>query len=135
MKRCPTCGAHKSREEFPRNRRSKDGRGSYCKPCHNRRTRENIKRLHGDTRHYHYRQKYGLSRAEVEQMIADQGGLCPICNKRPATQVDHDHRTGKVRAILCLKCNAGLGALKDDLRLVWSAVDYLHPIPLEELVR
>jgi Recombination endonuclease VII len=59
-------------------------------------------------------------------MISAQGGLCAACKKNPATQVDHDHKTGKVRGILCLNCNAALGALKDDPRLVWEAIDYLE---------
>ena len=67
-------------------------------------------------------------------MIADQGGMCLICQARRATQVDHDHKSGKVRGILCLHCNAGLGALKDDPKLVWAAVDYLHPVPVEEWI-
>ena len=130
--RCKDCGHDKPPDEFPRDRRSRSGRGSRCKACHNARNRATIKRLYGDTRHYHYRQKYGISRAEFDDMVDAQGGLCAICRRRPATQVDHDHDTGKVRGILCLHCNAGLGALKDQERLVWAAIDYLHPVPLQE---
>ena len=131
--KCADCGRDKHPEEFPRNRRMKSGRGSYCKPCHNARNRATIKRLHGDSRHYHYRGKYGISREDFDRLKAEQGGLCPICRRREATQVDHDHSTGKVRAILCLQCNAGLGALRDDVRLLYEAIDYLSPIPLDEL--
>jgi hypothetical protein len=70
-------------------------------------------------------------------MIEAQGGLCAVCKKRPATQVDHDHKTKKVRGIVCLNCNAAMGALKDDVRLVWEAIHYLEEwrgeIPLSSL--
>lgn len=131
--RCPDCGVEKDPSMFPRDRSAKSGSKSYCKPCHNARTRATIKRLHGDTRHYHYRQKYGIGRDDFERMKAAQGGLCPICRRREATQVDHDHDTGKVRGILCLNCNAGIGALRDDPRLVYEAVDYLSPDIWEDL--
>lgn len=75
----------------------------------------------------------GIGRDDFERMKAAQGGLCPICRRREATQVDHDHDTGKVRGILCLNCNAGIGALRDDPRLVYEAVDYLSPDIWEDL--
>lgn len=138
-KLCRDCGVEKDLEEFPRNRGARDGRGAYCKPCHNARTRATVKRLHGNSRHYHLMQRFGIGAAEVDAMIEAQGGLCALCRKAPAKQVDHDHVTGRVRAILCLKCNAGLGALKDDVRLVFSAIDYLEnerdPLRLNYLVR
>lgn len=133
--KCSDCAVDKPVEEFPRNRNSRTGRGSYCKPCHNARTRANIRRLHGDTRHYHYRQRYGIGRDEVQALKESQGGLCAVCCQREATQVDHDHRTGKVRGILCLNCNAGIGALGDDPRLIYQAIDYLSPTPWEDLCR
>ena len=62
-------------------------------------------------------------------MITDQGGLCPICRKRPAVHVDHDHKTDKVRAILCEMCNGGLGqfkdSLEDDIGVMERAMEYL----------
>jgi hypothetical protein len=130
---CPDCGLEKPPEDFPRDRARKSGRGRYCKVCHNARTRATIKRLHGDTRHYHFRQRYGISAAEVDEMIEQQGGLCAICRKRTPTQVDHDHASGKVRGVLCLECNAAIGAFKDSVRIVYQAIAYLDPAPIEEL--
>ena len=59
-------------------------------------------------------------------MIQAQGGLCPICRKRPAEHVDHDHKSGKVRAILCEMCNGGLGQFKDDPATIRRAITYLE---------
>lgn len=124
-KHCPDCGKTRPLEQFPRSRLSKDGRGLHCKPCHNARTRRNIRRKWGDTRHYHYRQKYGLGLAEIEAIIRKQGGVCAVCRARPAAHVDHDHRTRRVRGILCVQCNSGLGMLRDDPGWVARAIEYL----------
>ena len=124
--RCPDCGLEKDPEDFPRNRSTRTGRGVYCKPCHNARTRESIKRLYGNTRHYHLKQRFGIGAAEVDAMIKAQGGSCPICKRRPAVHVDHDHKTGKVRAILCEMCNGGLGQFKDDPASISRAIAYLE---------
>ena len=122
--RCPDCGQDKDPGDFPRNRSTKSGRGTYCKLCHNLRTRETVHRLYGNSRHYHLTQKYGIGAAEVEAMITAQGGICPICRKRPAVHVDHDHATKKVRGILCELCNGGLGQFKDSPQLIrrWKTV-------------
>ncbi len=59
-------------------------------------------------------------------MIEEQGGLCALCYENPAVQVDHCHKTGAVRGILCLNCNAALGALGDDPEVVHRAIAYLR---------
>jgi recombination endonuclease VII len=123
--RCADCGEWKPLEEFPRNRNYKNGRHPYCKPCHNQRGRETRKRLYGGSRHYHLRQKYGLNAYDVERMIAEQNGVCALCGVRKATQVDHDHKTSLVRGVLCLNCNAALGAAGDDTRILDAARQYL----------
>jgi hypothetical protein len=82
--------------------------------------------LHGGTRHYHLKRRYGISEADVAAMIEAQGGVCGICEgplDRP--HVDHDHKTGKVRGILCFNCNAGLGKFQDDIEIVSLAMEYL----------
>ncbi len=69
---------------------------------------------------------FDLSRPEWNAMYAAQGGVCAIrsCNK-PATDVDHDHRTGRVRKLLCRGCNVQLGHLElDDWHA--AALEYLR---------
>lgn len=72
------------------------------------------------------RQTYGLQPEVFEDMFESQGGLCAICRRRSADCVDHDHATGKVRALLCMHCNAGLGLLRDDPTLLRAASAYLQ---------
>lgn len=58
-------------------------------------------------------------------MCALQGGLCAICRKRKIVVIDHDHRTKRIRGLLCLGCNSGLGHFQDSLRVMLNAVEYL----------
>lgn len=124
--RCTECQREKPAEEFPRHKGYKSGRGPRCKPCHNRRTRETVRRLYGNSRHYHLRQRYGLSAREVEMLKAAQGGVCAVCGERAAVHVDHDHETRRVRGILCESCNGFLGAFGDDPVLLRAAIGYLE---------
>jgi hypothetical protein len=127
FKHCLDCGRTKPLEDFPLNKRTKSGRAQYCKLCHTKRGWESRTRLHGSTRHYHLMGRYGIGDADVAAMIEAQAGACAICQgslDRP--HVDHDHKTGKVRGILCFNCNAGLGKFGDDIDVMQAAVDYLR---------
>ena len=121
-KRCADCRQYKTLDEFPRNKNSKDGRHSYCKPCHNARGKETYTRLYGGTRHYHLLRRYGISAADVDDLVKRQGGVCPLCGRENPEHVDHDHDTGRVRGVLCFNCNGGLGQFRDSLE---NAVSYL----------
>lgn len=73
------------------------------------------------------RWKYGLSASDYRGMICSQKGRCAICKHSMKTpHVDHDHRTGKVRGLLCLKCNVVLGMAGDNKNLLMRAVAYLE---------
>lgn len=77
--------------------------------------------------------KYGLTEAEYDKLLIDQGGRCAICGQEPRggrtasarLHVDHCHDTGTVRALLCTRCNQGLGYFKDDPALLRAAADYI----------
>jgi len=78
------------------------------------------------------RSKYGLELDQYKKMLELQDYKCSICGKdhTPSTKkgrlsVDHDHKTGKIRGLICLNCNAGLGNLKDDIETVSAALEYL----------
>lgn len=58
-----------------------------------------------------------------------QGGLCRICNKDNGSKrlaVDHCHQTGRVRGLLCGKCNSGLGFFKDNIEIISKAINYIE---------
>lgn len=81
------------------------------------------------------RDSFDLSLSEYDKMLKSQGGVCAICNepethmrngKTKALAVDHDHKTGKIRGLLCSDCNTGIGKLKDDPSVLRSAIRYLE---------
>ena len=73
-------------------------------------------------------QKYNLGLEEYDQMLESQNGQCAICGKRQHKKlfVDHNHKTGKVRGLLCNNCNFGIGQFQDDFNLLLSAIEYLR---------
>lgn len=74
---------------------------------------------------------YGLTPAGFEALEKAQSGLCAICRqpetakRRRRLSVDHDHKTGAVRGLLCGNCNKGIGCLKDSPELLARAMEYL----------
>lgn len=65
-------------------------------------------------------------------MLQEQEGKCAICKRAPddharnkALAVDHDHKTGQVRKLLCGQCNVGLGMFQHDPQLMQRAIEYL----------
>jgi hypothetical protein len=94
--------------------------------CHNEISRDNRIQIEGSTRNYHLKRRYGLTEAEVKALIEEQGGVCAVCWVEKPEHVDHDHRTGKVRGILCFNCNGGLGQFKDDIDRLINAIAYLE---------
>lgn len=80
--------------------------------------------------------QYGISKAEYQTILSKQNGACAICksgetsicnrsNKIRRLTVDHCHTTGKIRGILCSRCNRALGFFKDDIENLHSAIKYL----------
>lgn len=128
---CVKCGEIKPLEEgFYRNPSSKSGWHTACKSCRilyaNKRQKKEYKRV----RHTHYMRKYGISLEHYNTLHTKQSGLCAICHK-PETgrfkflAVDHCHKTGEIRGLLCHLCNKALGGFNDDPILVKKALDYL----------
>lgn len=78
---------------------------------------------------------YGITGAEYESMVAQQGGACAICSKPEVERhqggklkslvVDHNHSTGLIRGLLCSVCNKAIGLLDDDRSRLLAAVAYL----------
>lgn len=82
-------------------------------------------------RHYNLMNNYGLSLDEYNKMLDSQGGACAICGIKHNTDgkslyVDHDHGTGRIRGLLCRKCNTGLGLLGDGIEGIERVMKYLN---------
>jgi len=133
-KRCADCKRLKSADDFHVNRAMPDGRHYYCKECQKGRNEKwrqaNPEKARAAVRKsyrkHRVRQVYGISAEEYEAMLEKQEGKCPICRKalkRPS--IDHCHRTGKVRGVLCRHCNSSLSVFENDPEAVARLVTYL----------
>jgi hypothetical protein len=79
--------------------------------------------------------KYEMRSSDYELMLSDQDGGCAICGEKPSKDqrlhIDHDHSTGDVRGLLCMKHNVLLGLASDNTDILESAIKYLkeggHP--------
>ena len=136
-KYCTSCGLVKSTDLFSADRRYKSGYRSQCRQCRASTPSAKRAKLSG-----HLRRIYGLTHEEWEEMYKAQSGVCAIC-KLPETRitrpnaktlgngdiprlsVDHDHETGRVRGLLCYKCNIGIGHLQDSIEILQEAIEYL----------
>ena len=76
------------------------------------------------------KETYGLTLKEYDNLLEKQGGVCKICGKLNVSgqrlSVDHSHKTGKVRGLLCINCNLALGYLQDNSELAMKVVLYLQ---------
>lgn len=73
------------------------------------------------------RRKFGLTRKQYDAMLAKQAGCCALCFEvleKPF--VDHNHKTGVVREILCSRCNAAIGMAREDIPLLHRIIKYLE---------
>jgi len=92
-------------------------------------------------KHSILKKKFGITFAEYKKIFEIQDGICAICGKKEtkvqrrrkdgieiidSLNVDHDHETGKVRGLLCFRCNTGIGKLYDNPDLLRKAADYLE---------
>lgn len=111
-KTCLKCKEEKLGTEFSRARSRSDGLQVYCTTCRLQMDRE---------------RKYGCTSETYEEFLERQDSLCAICGKKPDKEfhVDHDHKTGKIRGLLCDTCNRGIGYFKDDSNILRAAARYL----------
>lgn len=146
--RCRDCGETKPRSGFYRSR----GKHGYsdrpmcrCIACYGKKSRAYYRRkypgdpgfrakLYETSRRNLLRRRFGLQAGEYDAMLAAQDFGCAICgatrsrhaNGRPCRlAVDHDHATGKVRGLLCSRCNQMIGHVGEDVSILAAAIAYL----------
>lgn len=151
---CSKCSEEKPLDAFGFSKMHKGGRRSECRDCVNARHRERYhsdpdfrKRLlasskrHADANPEVWKRRYlmrvyNITLEEYNAVLDRQGGVCGICGnaeeiknpsakKQSSLAVDHCHETGKIRGLLCFKCNTGIGALGDTVESLEKALDYL----------
>lgn len=141
-KQCTKCNQTKQLNDFHKVNKQTEKRRSICKLCHNATYRNNYQKNPEKYKRYTnskmYRSElkrkanlktYGLTVEQYEEMLQHQNNVCAIClenctsGKRLA--VDHCHITGRVRQLLCRRCNQSIGKFNDDPILLQKAVNYL----------
>lgn len=150
MKNCNKCNKNKSLEEFGKDKSSKDGKNRMCMSCvrfkalkwvkenpEKRKAQRHRVYIKGKrkAKDQYIRYHYGISIEEFENLFQKQNGVCSICGKPETSKhqrgtlktlsIDHSHRTGKVRGLLCYNCNRGIGHLQEDVLILKRAIDYL----------
>lgn len=70
--------------------------------------------------------RYNISAETMDLLIREAAGRCQLCGEASEKLcVDHCHETGKVRGLLCYRCNTGLGHLRDSVRMLFRGITYL----------
>lgn len=143
LKTCQICNTEKTLDCFYKNVSRKRHMSDLvkvqktCAECHSR-----LRKLHYDQNKDFYKNKhlmraYGITVEQYRDLQMKQNNVCACC-KKPESRyshhsktlsdlaVDHCHKTGKIRGLLCFKCNMAIGLLKDDVGTLTEAVRYLN---------
>lgn len=156
LRKCIKCLREKPRSEFYRQPRRKDGLFPYCRQCSNRQStlwrqnnpdKDKVIRQRTAAKHpfgpraSQMKSNYGLDREQYESMLREQDGKCaiPSCGKTLISRfaakqnspkfvacVDHDHSNGRVRGLLCNRCNYVVGCVEKHSSIVVDARRYLE---------
>ena len=89
---------------------------------------KNPEKVYAGNRDWVLRKKFGITLSAYLSMKEGQDGKCIICKIKSKRNlcVDHDHKTGEIRGLLCLGCNTGLGNFKDNVNILSAAIKYLN---------
>lgn len=131
MKICNICKSSKPFFEFSKSNSPKgDGYQYTCKICNTIEKRKWREANQDKNRNTKYLRKFGITLNDVVAIIQQQNNKCAICNINielgSKTHLDHDHLTGKIRGVLCQKCNHAIGLFKDSTKVLKSAILYLE---------
>lgn len=158
VKTCKACGELKRVDEFNLRKRESESRSAVCRQCAYAKQKlrydtdpEFRAKISAQATAYaaanrdRIRAKnlarYDITPATYDLMFDDQNGNCAICfkagyrlgsggeaNRYNVLCVDHDHETGVVRGLLCMRCNRAIGMLGDSHEVLVSAISYLKRI-------
>lgn len=164
MKKCGDCKKVLSKDNFYKNKQTKDGLDFYCRRCQSEKKkkqreesselvekhRENGREWYVINKEYkkaqnkewrenniskfrniNLKRRFGITLEEYDSILNKQKDCCAICGIHKdefsyQMVVDHSHTTGKVRGVLCRKCNLGIGHLNDDISLLEKSIEYLN---------
>lgn len=134
--RCTICKEQKPLSAFPIRKTHRPGKPvSQCTSCkvqlNKKRRIEDRENVLTIERRSKLKTTYGITLEQYYSMLKAQNNCCAICAaKKPGGRtklffIDHCHTTGKVRGLLCMRCNTGLGLFLDNPKFLSSAINYL----------
>ena len=144
MKRtCYICRIEKDINDFYKNKGQPSGYDFKCKDCkkeynknHKSHMKESSKiwadehkeRVKEISRKGHLKRKYSISPEDYNRLMKQQNNKCLICHRIPDKKlfIDHNHKTGKVRGLLCQNCNLMIGNAGEDINILLSGIEYLR---------
>ena len=142
-KRCLRCEGIKSLLCFGKDQSKPDGYMIYCRDCQrkinkrnrsapgfNEKRRPTRKQYKDRDRNWRLKTMYGITLEDFNLMFNLQNKVCKLCGSDKSDKnnfvVDHCHKTGKIRGILCSYCNRALGMFKDDPEILTKAIRYIN---------
>ena len=112
---CSTCRQLKSQSEYTNHAGQRDGLFNECNACKALRKRRSV---------------HSITKEELSKMMSISTCEMPSCGNeldwKKETHIDHCHKTGKVRAVLCRRCNTMLGHIEKNMHLVYPMLDYIN---------
>jgi hypothetical protein len=134
---CPGCEMLLELKEFVK---LHEDTAVYCLECNRKRGKnrsKEIRRLEYQSRRTVVRNsklknKFGITPDQYQKLLSKQNNLCAICKRtreevsknKKSFAVDHDHKTGNIRGLLCTRCNPGLGFFEDNVQTLLNAIEY-----------
>jgi hypothetical protein len=137
---CSSCTEYKDKSEFNKNKQKNDGLSYTCREC----KKVECKDWYSKNKVYqskYMREKslkrlYNITLDGFDELRIKHNNKCAICGTEPGKpragkqkkflEVDHDHKTGAIRGLLCSKCNTAIGLLEDEVDLLKKAIKYLN---------
>lgn len=123
---CKECNREQCRKWYAQNKERVRQRTNT--PEHREKSRTTYYHL-GNHWEKHIRRAFGWTAADYDSALSKQGGVCGICKGPPDKVhfcIDHCHKTGVIRGLLCSRCNRSMGAFSDSPEMIQTVKEYLE---------
>lgn len=133
LKVCSFCHRELSLDYFHKDSSSSDNLYCYCKECVSLKNKK-YTRNPEDSRKNHLKKTFNLTEKDYNNLLEKQHGVCAICGKPEISlykgairnlAIDHNHKTGEIRGLLCRNCNLGVGYFNDNIETIEKVLQYL----------